>query len=343
MNISEVIKNITEIQNPNWVADLTDVEIEKIESNFWLVWMKLKSISNMEIIEPLLKISEFLSIREMKDGKMKVKMKGVEFRHFYNICIGLIPKKKYKFIYPKKKKNNNRDYEFLKLLSTEFKESILNCEDYYDTFEELGILENEKVQLFKKYGVDYSPKSSDIIEIVSINSIIEHPKKTNIGIKSNSKEYLYLLEKIKKFGLLEPIIVEKGTNYIVNGYIAYECCKELGIQKVQVIKKVFQNNVLEIINFKLGNNTILPEQVRNYRELNQKIKNLGYKERKKQMGSLSLRDYLFKQTGISQTQISRLAYIENTDSEKYNEVLEGTISINQCYLELKGLKNTAAK
>ena len=104
MKISQIIKNITEIQDPLWVANLSDEEIEKIEDKFYLVWMKLKQINDIDIFEPLVKISEYLTIKETKGGKLKVKMRDVEFRHFYSICINLIPKKKYKFIYAKKRK-----------------------------------------------------------------------------------------------------------------------------------------------------------------------------------------------------------------------------------------------
>lgn len=340
MSIGEVIENITEIQDSNWVLNLSADEVEKIESDFWLVWMKLKQIKEPEIIQPLLKISEFLSIKEMKDGRLNVKMRNVEFKHFYSMCISLIPKKKYQFIYPKRKKENKRDYEFLKLLAIEYKESIHNCEDYYDTFDELGILEDEKAKLFEKYGIIYSPESSDIIEIVNINLIIEHPKRTNNKIKSNSKEYIALKENIKRFGLLEPIIVEEKTNYIVCGYSKYQCCIELGVKKVQVIKKIFKFDILDIINSKLDSSTLISEQVNNYRKLRQEILNFGYKKRRALMNGLSMRDYLFQQTGISQTQYYRLGYIEKMDSEIYNKVMEGIISINQGYLELKRLNGT---
>jgi len=333
MKIKEVIENITEIQNPNWANQLSNKEIEKIEKDFWLIQKQLMSINEFEVIGSLLEISKYLEARKTFDNK-------VDFKSLYPMCIKLLPKKKYKFVYPKRKKSNTRDYEFLKLLSIELKESIHTCEDYYDIYEKLGILEKEKEKLFTKYTNDYSPVSSDIIEIVNINSLIEHPKRVNNGIKPKSKEYIYLLESIRNFGILEPIIVDKKTKYIVSGYGRYECCKEIGIQKVQVIKKVFNSDVLEIINFKLDNSTLLSEQVKKYHELRQEIKNLGYKDRGKLMGGLKMRPYLCKQIGISQTQVNRLAYIEKTNSEIYNKVLEGNMSINKGYTDLKKLNKT---
>ncbi len=338
MTISKIIENITEIQETNWVANLSDEDIEKIESQIWLIWVKLKSIKEMEIIQPLLKISEYLKARKILEGKLIPKNRKVDFRSFYSVCISEIPRRKYKFIYPKKKKNKEYDYPFLKLLAKDIGESIHHCEDYYDTLEQVGILEKEKVKLFEKYGIVYEPQSKDKIEIVNINSINLHPKGNVVNLKS--KEYLILLEKIKFFGLLEPIIVDKKTNNIVSGYRRYQCCKELGKSKITIIKKEFKSDILEIINFELDSSVLLSEQVKGYRELKQEILNLGYKDRKKLMGNLSMRDYLYKKTGISQTQEYRLGYIENADSEIYNKVLKGVISVNQGYLNLKKSNKT---
>ena len=44
MKISEVIKNITEIQDPLWIDNLSDNDVDYIESKFWLVWMKRKLV-----------------------------------------------------------------------------------------------------------------------------------------------------------------------------------------------------------------------------------------------------------------------------------------------------------
>lgn len=333
MKISEVIENITEIQDPLWIANLSEEEVEKIEEQFWLVWMKLKQIDDINIIEPLLKISEFLSIKVMKDGKLRVKMREVEFRHFYSVCISLIPKKKYKFIYSKKKKKKDYDYEFLKLLAKDLGDSVSHCEDYHDVYEELGILEMEKVKLFDKYGIEYETKSKDKIEIVNIDSIKEHPK--NNKTKSRSKEYLILLEKIKSFGLLEPIIVQKKTNYIVSGHMRYRCCKELRERRIQVIKKEFKFDVINLINFEMDKGKLLSERVKEYRTLNQELKKLGYKDRKELMGGIDMRKYLFQQTGVSQTHVSRLKYIEKNDEELYQKALMKEVSIDKAYKHLK--------
>ena len=333
MTIPEVIKNITEIQYPLWTSNLSEEDINKIESQFWFLWEKLKLIKEPEIIEPLLKISEYLKGKKILDSKSIIKNRKVDFMTFYSLCIKVIPKKKYTFIYSNKNKKKDYDYKFLKLLSKDLEESIHNCEDYHDVYEELGILEKEKVKLFDKYGIEYEPKSKDKIEIVNIGSIKEHPKRNKT--KSRSKEYLILLEKIKTFGLLEPIIVEKKTNYIVSGNMRYRCYKELGKRRISVIKKEFKFDVLTLINFEMDKGKLLSERVKEYRKLNQEIKKLGYKDRNKLTGGVKLREYLFKQTGISQTQVSKLDFIEKNNLELYDKVLKEEVSISKVYLDLK--------
>jgi len=333
MKISEVIKNITEIQEPNWVANLSDEEIEKIENQFWLIWNKLKLIQGQEIIEPLEKISAYLTAEKILDGKSVNRRKNVDFSIFYSACIDTIPKKNYEFISPKKKKKKNYDYEFLKLLAKDLNENIGNCEEYHDIYEGIGILEDEKVKLFNKYGIQYEPESNDKIELVNIDSIEKHPKSNKSN--SSSKEYLTLLEKINKFGIIEPLIVQKKTNYIISGHMRYLCCKELGINRISVIRKEFKFDVISLINFNVSKGRLLSEQVNAYIKLNQKMKKFGYKQRTEIMGGVTLREYLFKQTGISQTQVYRLEFIERNSKDLYQKVLMSKVSITKAYFELK--------
>jgi len=337
MKISQIIKNITEIQDPLWVANLSDEEIERIEDNFYLVWMKLKLINDIDITKPLLEISQYLTAKKILDGKLVFKNKRVDFRTFYSLCIDVIPKKKYKFIYPKKKKKNDYDYEFLKLMAKDLGESVSHCEDFYDIYEELGILEKKKVKLFNKYGIEYQSKTKETTEIVNIGIIKEHPKSNRT--KSRSKEYSILLEKIKAFGLLEPIIVEKKTNYIVSGNMRYRCYKELGNRKIKVIKRKFKFDVIDLINFQMDKGKLLSERVKQYHKLNQELKKHGYKERKKLMGGILKRNYLFQETGISQTLVNRLENIENKDKELYNKVLKEEISVSKAFLNIKNKAN----
>lgn len=335
MTISEVIKNITEIQDPQWVHYLSKDDVDYIEKNFWFVWQRLKQVKEPEIIESLYKISQLFSFTNTSSGNLKSKNWNIKLDSFYKLCIDLIPKKKYTFDSIKRKRRND-DTEFINLLAIELNESIHNCEDYYDVYNKYGVLEKEKIRIFEKYGKEFEFNSTDKISIVNIDSIKEHPKSNKTNTKS--KEYLILLEKIKSFGLLEPIIVQKKTNYIVSGHMRYRCCKELGERRIPVIKKEFNINVIDLINFKMEKGKLLSERVKEYHKLNQELNKHGYKERKKLMGGILKRKYLFQETGISQTLVNRLENIENKDKELYNKVLKEEISVSKAYQNLKKSK-----
>ena len=337
MTISEVIKNITEIQQPTWAINLSPEDLSKVNSNFWLIWQKLKLVKEPEIIGALEKIGKSLTKITIENGKPKSKIENPGFLSFYNLCITYIPKRKYTFIYPKIRKKKNYDYEFLKLLAKDLKESIINCEDYYDTLEQLGILEKERKRLFSKYGISNSSELIEQIESMTISLIKTHPD--YIGVENRfikrKKEYMALKERIRKYGLLEPLIIDEKTNYVVCGNLRYLCCKELGLRKVEVIKKKFNSEITDIINFELNDSQQQKEKINTYQILKQNMKELGYGERRQIMNGLSLREYLFKETGISQSNGYKLEYIKNRNETLYNKVLSEEISIRKAYLTLK--------
>ncbi|MBW2998843.1 hypothetical protein KY321_04860 [Candidatus Woesearchaeota archaeon] len=335
MKLNEIVKNITEIQDPFWISNLQSEELIKIENNFWLIWQKIKQINDIEIIEPLQKLSEFLTETKLVDGKIKTQFKTADFSHFYSLCINLIPKKKYSFISSRKRKNKDYDYEFLKLLAKEYNESVRNCEEYYDIFEELGTLEKEKKRLFSKYGVFYDPNLNDKIEALNINSIKLHPLIDNSNFKLRDKEYLRYLKRIETFGQLEPITIDKKTSYVVCGIKRYLCMRELGLRKIQVIKRSFYDEIEKLISHEVDYKQFLTEQLNSYKELKNKIKSIGYKKRKKLMGGKSMRDYVYQQTGISQSQGYKLEYIEKHDPNLFNELLENKHTIRSAYNQLR--------
>jgi hypothetical protein len=193
--------------------------------------------------------------------------------------------------------------------------------------------------MIKKDGVSVKHTTIDKLELVDINSIKEHPKNSEIYSKSRNSEDDELMENIKLYGLLQPIVIDINTNYIISGNRRYKCCKKLGMNKIQVIRKNIKYDVINLINFNKYRDKTQVERVNEYRVLKQEIKKLGYIDRKKIMEGISMRDYIFQQTGTSQTQNYRLEYIEQNNLTLYNQVLIGQISISHAYHSLKGLKN----
>jgi len=244
----------------------------------------------------------------------------MDFNYFYLLCIEEIPKKKYTYIYPKKKKSETpEDYEFVKLLARDLNESTRDCEDYYKTYVELGILEKERKRLYSKYGIVYQLITDNKIEVVKINSIKPNTDYPSIWNYDDFR----LLNDIKSYGLLEPILVDKKTNNIINGKRRYRCCKELGMDSVQVIKRNISPYILN------PSNRTPTDMLEEYAHLRTELKKLELKKRKKIMGELNLREYLYKETYISQGQFNRLEYIRDTDPSQFNLIESGEKTIRE--------------
>ena len=87
--------------------------------------MRLKKTSDMELMRIIADNQQFIESNMDKPELI------------YSVLIDKIPKKKYTYISPKKRKKKEYDLEFLKLLAKDLNESTKNCESYYDMLVEL--------------------------------------------------------------------------------------------------------------------------------------------------------------------------------------------------------------
>ena len=79
---------------------------------------------------------------------------------------------------------------------------------------------------------------SDQIELVSVGSLINHPKNNN----KHSKEQIDRLAKLIEYqGFRNPLVVQKGTNLIVAGHGRLEAAKKLGMKQVPVTYQEFDS------------------------------------------------------------------------------------------------------
>jgi len=186
-------------------------------------------------------------------------------------------------------------------------------------------------------------KVQEVIEVVDINSIKEHPKNSEIYTQLREEEDVFLMDNIRIYGLLQPIIVDKNTNYIVSGNRRYKCCIKLGMKKVSVLKKVIEHDIINLINFNKYREKSQVERVNEYRVMKNEIKKLGYKDRRKLMDGIKMREYIYQETGTSHSQDFRLSFIEKNNEKLYNQVLEGQISIKGAYNELKEKESSTNK
>ena len=353
--VAEWIKNLTEIQNKDWLDSFPKVEIEESwMKNRFFVWQKLKLIRDIEAVEPLSKIVQILSkvevdntshipyekkiiINPNTNDRMMAKWNKSIWDNpfvFFELVIGLLPKKKYSFIVRKKKQKIDYDYEFLKLLSKDLNESIKHCEEYYDILIQIGKLEENKSQLFKKYGIEYQSKE-EVIEQRELTEL--KPHSTNKEIYKKEFENIDKLEKsIKKHGQLEPIVIT-SNNTIISGHRRFKVLKKLGYRFVNVRVRDFENEIESLINFnvqreKRGED--IANEIRYLeKEVYSKIKR-GRKKKGSDIGKVDkLSDYANRYE-ISRTSASYLLQIEKNCPQLIKRIklrgnVDGDLTINK--------------
>ena len=356
MKVSEWIKNLTEIQNRSELDKFSDEELTSSWMKVrFLVWEKIKLIGDMDAIEPLTQITKSLSIVEPDNHSHIPHEKRVIIHHttgdryfakknkqiwdypyrFFDLVVQHLPKKKYKFLTKKNSPKKKYDLEFLELISQDLNENINTCKEYIDLYKELGIYEEEKKKLYIKYGMEYIIEEElSQIELVNISSIKEHPINREIYSSSRKSEDEELEENIKLYGLLQPIVVDEKTNFIISGNRRFNACKNIGLKKVKVIKTQFQYDVISLINFNKYRTKTTIEKVNEYRMMKTQIKKMGYNDRKKLMGGVGMRDYIFQQTGVSQKTEHQLSVVEDRNPKLAEMVLTGEISIKKAYQEV---------
>lgn len=79
---------------------------------------------------------------------------------------------------------------------------------------------------------------SDKIELVSVKSLINHPKNNN---KHSTEQIERLTKLIEYQGFRNPLVVQKGTNLIVAGHGRLEAAKKLGMKEVPVTYQEFDS------------------------------------------------------------------------------------------------------
>jgi site-specific DNA-methyltransferase (adenine-specific) len=84
------------------------------------------------------------------------------------------------------------------------------------------------------------------VQIVKASDIKPHPKNQSIYADEPDKD---LIEDIEKRGVLEPLICEKGSGYIISGRRRYKAAKTIGIEFLPVIYREYktENEIIESI------------------------------------------------------------------------------------------------
>lgn len=71
---------------------------------------------------------------------------------------------------------------------------------------------------------------------VKISELKPNPDNPRINLDKNSFMYQELVESIKRFGYVNPIIVNKRTKRVISGHLRLEVLKNLKVKEVEVIE-----------------------------------------------------------------------------------------------------------
>ena len=321
LKVSEIINQITKVQNPNWVNLLDDSDRNKFRELWWLVYQKLKMIKSPEVTLILSELQ--IQIENLKD-KPEI---------LFSVLVDKIPKGDYTFFYKKKIKKTEYDYDFLKLLSKEYNESISKVEEYYELYSELGILEKEQKKLYQKYGIEFSPKKKNIgsVELVNINLLKEHPLNFSIYTRDRGVEDEELELSVKNVGLLNPIVVDKKSKNIISGHRRYLVCKRLKMDFIPVIYNDFDDSELALIESNRYRVKTSSERIRESEFLNEKIKLMSKEERIQFTGGVQPRNFVSQVVGVPKNTIYKEKYIKENDEVIFKKVDLGLIPLNTAY------------
>ena len=93
--------------------------------------------------------------------------------------------------------------------------------------------------------------------------------------KATEKQFKDLKESIKKFGIVDPIIVNKRTQRIVGGHFRVEVAKKLGITELPCVYVDLTNEAEKELNIRLNQNTGEWDWDKRADEIYEKIVDIG--------------------------------------------------------------------
>lgn len=109
------------------------------------------------------------------------------------------------------------------------------------------------------------------IELVSVNSLIPHPKNNN---KHPPEQIERLAKLIEYQGFRNPIVVQKGTNLVVAGHGRIEAAKKLGYKQVPVTYQEFDSEA-QLYAYLTSDNAIASWAELDLSAVNQEMLDLG--------------------------------------------------------------------
>ena len=83
------------------------------------------------------------------------------------------------------------------------------------------------------------------VQFVELSTISPNPTKEEI-YKSLPENYISIKENISKFGIIEPLLVNKDTKVIISGNLRYKIASELGYNKIPIILVSIEEDEMDL-------------------------------------------------------------------------------------------------
>ena len=171
--------------------------------------------------------------------------------------------------------------------------------------------------------------------LFDISKLRAHPLNDEIYSKKRDEEDEDLRNSIKLNGLLEPIVVLKGSNQVISGHRRWRACLDIGLKEIPIRLIDVGFDVVQLIQFNKYREKSVQEKKNETRVMKEYIKSLPPSERKRILQGTTMRDYISKETGISRTSIHNLEFIEKHQPLLLKDIEEGKISIMDAYSLVK--------
>ena len=168
-----------------------------------------------------------------------------------------------------------------------------------------------------------------------ISKLRAHPLNDEIYSKKRDEEDEDLRNSIKLNGLLEPIVILKGSNQVISGHRRWRACLDIGLKEIPIRLIDVDFDVVQLIQFNKYREKSVQEKKNETRVMKEYIKSLPPSERKRILQGTTMRDYISKETGISRTSIHNLEFIEKHQPLLLKDIEEGKISIMDAYSLVK--------
>jgi len=171
--------------------------------------------------------------------------------------------------------------------------------------------------------------------LMDISKLIEHPLNIEIYSKKRDEEDEELRSSIRLNGLLEPIVVLKGTNQVISGHRRWMACKGIGMKKIPIRLVDEEFDVVQLIQFNKYREKSFQEKRNETRVMKEYIKSLSPSERKKILQGTRVRNYVANEIGVSHQTIHNLDFIEKHNPLLLKDIEEGRISTMDAYSLVK--------